>query len=84
MANEEIQNIKKDFDLMTCSEVAELLRVKVSTVYSWISYNQLPTNLYRKLNRKPIFIKDELMNWFMAGAEMTKRTKKGNKNADNK
>ncbi len=70
MENTENKNIKNNFSLMTCSEIAELLRVKVSTVYSWISYGQVPKNLYRKLGSKPIFIREEVMSWFLAGANL--------------
>ena len=64
-----------ELKLMTCAEVAELLRVKIGTVYSWISYKQLESNLYRKLGRKPIFIKENVMSWFLAGAELKPRRK---------
>ena len=44
---------------MDIKSVAELLQVKKATIYSWLYYNQLPKNLYRKLGRKPIFIREE-------------------------
>ncbi|MGN0030625.1 MAG: helix-turn-helix domain-containing protein [Candidatus Gastranaerophilaceae bacterium] len=66
---------EQQITLMTCAEVAELLRVKIGTVYSWISYKQLEPNLYRKLGRKPIFIKENVMSWFLAGAELKPRRK---------
>ncbi len=58
---------------MDTKSVAELLNVKISTVYSWIHYNQIPNKIYRKLGRKPIFIREELINWIFNGAEITKR-----------
>lgn len=75
--NMEMQNTsnKTEVKLMTCQEVAELLRLKVDTIYSYISYKQLPENLYRKLGRKPIFIRDEVISWFLAGAKLEKRQK---------
>lgn len=71
MANPEY----KDINIMSCTEVAKFLRVKVGTVYSWISYQQIPKNLYRKTGRKPLFIKEELIAWFLAGAELKPRRK---------
>ena len=58
---------------MDIKSVAELLQVKKATIYSWLYYNQLPKNLYRKLGRKPIFIREELIKWFYTGAEIAKR-----------
>jgi predicted DNA-binding transcriptional regulator AlpA len=63
--------------IMNCQETAMFLKVKTSTVYSWISYNQLPKGLYRKLGKKPMFIKDKVIDWFLAGAVLQPRNKKG-------
>ena len=46
--------LEKDF--MDSKEVAKLLCLKVSTIYSWIHYGQLPKSIYRKLGKKIIFI----------------------------
>lgn len=61
---------------MTATETAEILQVKVSTIYSWLSYKQLPADIYRKLGRKPIFIRQKVLDWFMAGATLAKRTER--------
>jgi len=50
-----------------------MLCVKKSTIYSWLSYKQLPANLYRKLGRKPIFIRKDILDWFLNGAKLEKR-----------
>jgi excisionase family DNA binding protein len=42
------------------SEVAELLRVKERTVYSWISQGRIPV---RYANGKPLFLLSEIMLW---------------------
>lgn len=66
----------KDTDLvMDVKEVADLLKVKPDSVYSWIHYNQIPNKLYRKLGKRPRFIREELLKWFYDGAEITKRPK---------
>ena len=62
--------------LMDTKSVAVLLNVKVQTIYSWIHYKQIPDRIYRKLGRKPIFIREELMKWFLDGAKITKRQPK--------
>jgi len=59
--------------VMDVKAVAELLQVKPETIYSWIHYKQIPDKLYRKLGRRPRFIRDEVMKWFLDGAEITKR-----------
>lgn len=69
MINEHIT--EKEF--INSDEVAKLLCVKTGTVYSWMHYNQLPEKIYRKLGRKPIFIRQEVIEWFMSGAELKKR-----------
>ena len=61
-------------DLLTVKEVAEIYRIKEDTVYSWLHYNQLPEQLYRKLGRKVVFIGSAVSDWFYNGAELRKRT----------
>ena len=58
---------------MDTKSVAELLNIKISTVYSWIHYKQLPNKIYRKLGNRPLFIREELIKWIYDGAEITKR-----------
>ena len=59
--------------LMDTKAVSKLLQVSIKTVYTWIYKNQLPKNVYRKLGRKPIFIYDEVMKWFLDGAQFQER-----------
>lgn len=58
---------------MDTKSAAELLNVKINTIYSWIHYKQIPDRIYRKLGRKPIFIREELIKWIYDGAEIPKR-----------
>lgn len=76
------QITKTELRLMTCKEVAELLKVKIGTIYSWIGYRQIPDNIYRKLGKKPIFIYDEVIKWFLDGAKLKKRPCKGGENGE--
>lgn len=62
--------------VMDVKEVAELLKVKPATIYSWVHYKQIPEKMYRKLGRRPRFIFDEVMKWFLDGAKITKRPSK--------
>lgn len=62
--------------VISVKEVAELLQVKPDTIYSWVHYKQIPDNLYRKLGRRPRFIRDEVIKWFLDGAKVTKRQTK--------
>lgn len=59
--------------LLSVKETAEILKVQEGTIYSWIHYKQLPTDIYRKLGRNVVFIKSELFKWFFAGAQLKKR-----------
>lgn len=61
---------KNNLELLNCTEVAKFLGVKTETIYVWMCKKQLPQRIYRKLGRKPIFIKSEVENWIMAGAVM--------------
>ena len=45
---------------LTVPEVAELLRVKERTVYTWVSKRQIP---YRKAGRFTLFDRDEILRW---------------------
>ncbi len=58
---------------LTVDETANLLTVKPATIYSWLHYKQIPDNTYRKLGRKVVFIKKDLLEWFYNGAEMKRR-----------
>lgn len=62
--------------IMDVKAVAELLQVKPETIYSWIHYKQIPDKIYRKLGKRPRFIHDEVIKWFLDGAEITKRQPK--------
>lgn len=70
----EITNAEK-LKLMNYSETADFLRVDKKTLYAWVSRKQIPENLYRKIGRKPVFIYNEVLAWFLAGAEIKKRNK---------
>ena len=61
---------EQNLELMTCEEAAKFLGVKLGTIYVWICKKQLPKSIYRKLGRKPIFVKSEVEKWFLAGAVM--------------
>lgn len=78
-----LNNITKNqlnIEILTCQEVADILKIQVGTIYSWISYEQLPTEIFVKLGRKPRFIKERVFNWILNGAELKKRPKKGKQN----
>ncbi len=54
--------------LLTVEEVAEYLRVKVSTIYNWTHVEYIP---HIKLGRVLRFRRDDIDKW------LTKKTKKG-------
>ena len=70
-----IQN-QFNIEFLTCQEVADILKVQVGTIYSWISYEQLPKEIFVKLGRKPRFIQERVINWILSGAELKPRRKK--------
>ena len=45
---------------LTVKELAEMLRVKVRTIYSWVEGDLIP---YHKPGRTTIFRLDEIMEW---------------------
>lgn len=45
---------------LTVQEVAELLRIKVRTVYEMVSENRIP---FRKAGRRTVFLLDEIIAW---------------------
>ena len=45
---------------LTVEELAEMLRVEVRTVYSWVSKGSIP---FRKAGRRTVFLLDEIMEW---------------------
>ena len=69
-----IQN-QFNIEFLTCQEFADILKVQIGTIYSWISYGQLPNEIFVKLGRKPRFIKERVINWILSGAELKPRRK---------
>ena len=45
---------------LTVEELAQMLRVEVRTVYSWVSQEKVP---FRKAGRRTIFLVDEILEW---------------------
>lgn len=64
-----------NIEFLTCQEFADILKVQIGTIYSWISYGQLPNEIFVKLGRKPRFIKERVINWILSGAELKPRRK---------
>ena len=68
----EIKMTQQNLELLNCEQVAQMLGVKIGTIYVWICKKQLPQSIYRKLGRKPVFIKSEIEKWILDGAEMVR------------
>ena len=68
----EIKMTQQNLELLNCSEFAKMLGVKTGTIYVWICKKQLPQSIYRKLGRKPVFIKSAVEKWILDGAEMVR------------
>ena len=64
--------IEQNLELLNCKQFADFVGVKCDTVYVWLCKKQLPKTIYRKLGRKPIFIKSAVEEWILNGAEMCK------------
>ena len=63
---------QQNLELLNCEQVAQMLGVKIGTIYVCICKKQLPQSIYRKLGRKPVFIKSEIEKWILDGAEMVR------------
>ena len=63
---------QSNLELLNCEQVAQMLGVKIGTIYVWICKKQLPQSIYRKLGRKPVFIKSAVEQWILDGAEMVR------------
>ena len=63
---------QQNLELLNCEQVAQMLGVKIGTIYVWICKKQLPQSIYRKLGRKPVFIKSAVEKWLLDGAEMVR------------
>lgn len=59
-----------NLELLSCEELSSVLKIKKSTLYVWMCKKQLPQNLYRKLGRKPVFLKSEVEKWILEGCKM--------------
>lgn len=64
--------LNQNLELLNCEQVAQMLGVKIGTIYVWICKKQLPQSIYRKLGRKPVFIKSAVEKWILDGAEMVR------------
>ena len=54
------KNVVEKPCFLTVEELAEMLRVEVRTVYSWVSQEKVP---FRKAGRRTIFLIDEILEW---------------------
>ena len=63
---------QQNLELLNCEQVAQMLGVKIGTIYVWICKKQLPQSIYRKLGRKPVFIKSAVEKWILDGAVMVR------------
>lgn len=64
--------MNENLQLLSCEQLASFLGVRVGTIYVWLCKKQLPQRIYRKLGRKPVFIKSAVEEWILNGAEMVK------------
>ena len=64
--------LNQNLELLNCEQVAQMLGVKIGTIYVWICKKQLPQSIYRKLGRKPVFIRAAVEKWILDGAEMVR------------
>lgn len=55
---------------MSVLEASSLLRTTRKTLYCYLSSKRLPAKLYRRIGRKVLFLKDELIQWVKDGAEL--------------
>jgi excisionase family DNA binding protein len=62
--NKEVKQLKEapvnPPKFLTVEEVAEMLRIKVRTVYEMVSQNRIP---FRKAGRRTVFLLDEILEW---------------------
>ncbi len=66
----ELKMTTQNLELLNCEAFAKFLGVKIDTIYSWLFKKQLPQCIYRKLGRKPVFIKSEVDKWILEGCKM--------------
>lgn len=77
MSSSSIETANKDLQLLTIEETATMLRLKAQTLYSWIHFKQIPSEIYISLgSKRKLFIKSKLEEWLWKGAELKKRPKK--------
>ncbi|OGI25390.1 MAG: hypothetical protein A2287_09425 [Candidatus Melainabacteria bacterium RIFOXYA12_FULL_32_12] len=66
-------------EFLTVQEASKLLKTTPKTLYTYLSnsgvYNgkarkRLPQKVYRKLGRKVLFMRNELISWIKSGAEL--------------
>ena len=69
--------MNEGFKILSTKEAAKLLSSTPSTLYSWVHYKQIPEKLYRKIGKKLIFLKEEIIQWVIDGAKLKKRPCKG-------
>ena len=66
-------------EFLNVQETAKLLKTTPKTLYTYLSntgkYNgkprkRLPQRIYRKIGRKVIFLRDEVLSWVREGAQL--------------
>jgi excisionase family DNA binding protein len=70
MTRESTRTIADGPRFLAVEELAEMLRVEVRTVYSWVSKGNVP---FRKAGRLTVFLLDEILEWTAAERESSGR-----------
>jgi excisionase family DNA binding protein len=60
MTTSSARTVEAEPRFLTVEELADMLRVEVRTVYSWVSKGNVP---FRKAGRRTVFLLDEILEW---------------------
>lgn len=58
---------------MDVEETSKFLRSTPSTVYTYLSRKRFPKELYTKIGKKPLFIRENLLAWIMNGGQLVRK-----------
>ena len=68
LKNRQTENPSDKFDILSTSDVADYIKLTVSSVYGLVHYNKIP---YCKKGKKLYFIKSDIDKWILEGSNKT-------------
>ena len=62
-----MDSAQENFELLDIEGMAGMLKSTKKSIYTWLSRNKFPKEIYIKIGRRPMFIKSKVIEWLLSG-----------------